>query len=500
MEGSSSFRKRSGENRDYSRDSQPRQNGGSSAPASLRVPPHSAQSEEAVLGGILLDNEAINAALEKLRPEDFYRASHRAIFTAMVALSDKREPIDIVTLSSQLRSMNLLDESGGIDNLTKLTGSVPSAANVGYYAKNVRELSLRRRVISEATQIINEAFEAEGDVEDFIDTTESRILGVSEMRSAKAFHRVGDVVQDSIRLIERLYDRKDPITGTPTGFDDLNKLTAGFQKSDLVILAARPAMGKTALALNFASNVGIRSKLPVAIFSLEMSKEQLVLRMLCSEARVDSSRVRTGALSEHDFPRLVSAASNIAEAPIFIDDTPALTITELKAKCRRLHREHPLGLILIDYLQLMRSPMYASTSREQEISDISRSLKAIAKELNVPVIALSQLNRSLESRDNKRPVMSDLRESGAIEQDADIIMFIYRDEVYNPETTERGIAEVIIGKHRAGPTGVVRLSFLGEYTRFEGLSERQDVPGEEGAAATASPSADDFAGLDSELF
>ena len=440
----------------------------------MRIPPHSIEAEESVLGAVLLDNDAINIALERLRSEDFYRAAHRTIFAAMESLNDKREPIDVITLTQQLRSKGQLDEVGGIEQLSRLASLVPSAANAGYYAKSVREMSLRRRVIHEASEVISEAFDSKGEVEEFIDSVEKRILGVSENRIGASFHKVSDVVQESIKLVEKLYDLKEPVTGVPTGFHDLNRITAGFQPSDLIILAARPAMGKTALALSVAQWVSVHEKRAVALFSLEMSKEQLVLRMLCSEARVSNSKVRTGHLGERDFPKLVDAASRLAEASFFIDDTPAVTITELRAKARRLHRDTPLSMVVVDYLQLVRSPMYMH-SREQEISDISRSLKALAKELNVPVVALSQLNRSVESRNDKRPMMSDLRESGAIEQDADIIMFIYRDEVYNEASPDKGIAELILGKHRSGPTGTVRLAFFPEFTRFDSLVERDDV-------------------------
>ena len=400
-----------------------------------RVAPHSIEAEESVLGSVLLDNQAINICLEKIRPEDFYRTAHQTVFEAMMALSDKREPIDIITLGQQLRSMAQLENVGGPQTLSYLASSVPNAANVTYYARMIKEFSVRRRLIHESTDIINSAFEMEGSIEDFIDATEQRILGVSDFRVGSAFHRVGDVVQDSIRLVEKLYDQKEPVTGVPSGLDKLDHMTAGFQPSDLIIIAARPSMGKTALVLGMSQYVGIYFRKPVAFFSLEMSKEQLVLRMLCSESRISNSSVRTGDLTERDFARLVDGASKISEADIYIDDTPALTITELRAKSRRLDRDHKLGLIVVDYLQLLRSPAY-SHSREQEISDISRSLKALAKELGVPVIALSQLNRSVESRTDKRPMMSDLRESGAIEQDADIIMFIYRDEVYNKESAQ----------------------------------------------------------------
>lgn len=458
-----------------------------------RVPPHSIEAEQSVLGGILLDNEAINIALERLTAEDFYRGDHSAIFAAMAALVEKRVPIDVVTLSQQLREMGTFDQAGGIENLSRLASAVPTSAHVGYYAKTVKEMALRRRVIHEASTIVGQAFDVEGELEEFLDSTEQRILGVSENRIKPSFHRVGDVIQESIKLVEKLYDQKSPVTGVPTGYEDLNRMTAGFQPADLIIIAARPSMGKTALSLGIAQWVGIHEKRPVAFFTLEMSKEQLVLRMLCSEARVDNSKVRVGNLGERDFPRLVEAASRIAEAPIFLDDSAAVTVTEMRAKARRLHRETPLSLIVVDYLQLMRSPAY-SHSREQEISDISRSLKALAKELHVPVVALSQLNRSVESRTDKRPQMSDLRESGAIEQDADIIMFIYRDEVYNPESPDKGTAEVIIAKQRTGPIGMVRLAFAPAFTRFESLIERDDV------AEEAAPSEPDFGPLDNDLF
>jgi replicative DNA helicase len=432
-----------------------------------RIPPHSAEAEESVIGGILLDNECLNTAVELVSADDFYSPSHQIIFSAMTSLWDKREPIDIITLSQKLRSLDALEEIGGMDGLTRLASLVPSTAHLEYYARLVKEHSLRRRVIREASSVIQEAFSVEQDIETFLDTTEQRILAVSDYRVSPSFHRAGDVVQDSIKLIEQLFDRKELVTGVPTGFQDLDKMTAGFQPSDLIIIAARPSMGKTALALSIASYVGITGpKGGVAIFSLEMSKEQLVLRMLCSLAHVDNSKVRTGHLEKGNFSSIVNAAGQIAEGKVFIDDTGGLTITELRAKCRRLHKECPLSLVIVDYLQLMRSPAYGSF-REQEISDISRSLKALAKELSVPVIALSQLNRSVESRDDKRPRMSDLRESGAIEQDADIIAFIYRDEVYKPDTTEQGIAEIIISKQRNGPTGTVKLAFSAAHTRFD---------------------------------
>lgn len=447
-----------------------------------RVPPQSLEAEESVLGSILLDNQSINICLERLRAEDFYKTTHQTIFEAMAALSDKREPIDIVTLGQQLRSMGQLDAVGGAQTLSYLASSVPNAANVAYYARMIKEMAIRRRLIHESADIINSAFELEGDIEEFLDSTEQRILGVSDFRVNASFHKVSDIVQDSIRIVEKLYDQKEPVTGVPSGLTKLDRMTAGFQASDLIIVAARPSMGKTALVLGWSQYVGIYNRKPVAFFSLEMSKEQLVLRMLCSESRINNSNVRTGSLSERDFARIVDGASRLSEAEIFIDDTPALTITELRAKARRLHRDHQLGIIIVDYLQLLRSPAY-SHSREQEISDISRSLKALAKELNVPVVALSQLNRSVESRTDKRPMMSDLRESGAIEQDADLIMFIYRDEVYNKESPDKGVAEIIIAKQRTGPTGAVRVAFSGEFTRFDNLDEGDYGPaGDDGSS------------------
>jgi replicative DNA helicase len=435
-----------------------------------RVPPQSVEAEESVLGSILLDNQAINICLERLRATDFYRTSHQIIFEAMAVLTDRREPIDIVTLAQQLRTMGQLENVGGTQALSYLASVVPNSANVAFYSRAIKEMSIRRQLIHESNDIIHSAFDLEGEIEGFLDSVEQRILGVSDFRINASFHRVGDIVQDSIRIVEKLYDQKEAVTGLASGLSKLDMMTAGFQPSDLIIVAARPAMGKTSLVLGWSQFVGIAGKKPVAFFSLEMSKEQLVLRMLCSESRINNSSVRTGDLTERDFARIVDGASRLAEAPIFIDDTPAITITELRAKARRLHRDHKLGIIMVDYLQLLRSPAY-SHSREQEISDISRSLKALAKELNVPVIALSQLNRSVESRTDKRPMQSDLRESGAIEQDADIIMFIYRDEVYNKESLDKGVAEIIIAKQRTGPTGTVRVAFSGEYTRFDNLEE-----------------------------
>ena len=442
----------------------------SSNPNLVRVPPHSYEAEESVLGGILIDNFTINSAMEILKPEDFYKRAHSEIFKAMVALTERGEPIDAVTLSEELKKTNILDECGGLEMISRLASSVPSAANVIYYANMVKSFSIRRTAIHEASEVINNAYDTEKNLDEFIDETEQRILSISDEKTEKSFTHIGDIAQDALQLVERLYDKKKSVTGVSSGFSKLDDITAGFQKASLSILAARPGVGKTALALTFAQNVALREELAVGIFSLEMSKEELFMRMLSSEARVSNSKLKTGKFPESDFPKIVEAASRLTDAPIYIDDTGGLTITELKAKARRLAREKKLGLIIVDYLQLMRSPTY-KYSREQEIADISRSLKGLAKELNIPIIALSQLNRSVEGRDEKRPRIADLRESGAIEQDADIIAFIYRDEMYNPDTKDKGIAEIILGKHRAGPTGTVRVAFSGEYTRFDQLDE-----------------------------
>lgn len=436
-----------------------------------RVPPHSMEGEQSVIGGVLLDNEALNSVLEVLEPADFYVKAHQVIFEAMVTLTDRLEPIDVVTLTQELKKSGRLDAVGGIEYLSRLVDIVPTAANTQYYARIIREMAIRRRLIHEVTEIAQEAFSSGSDLDTFIDSVEQKIFKVSDARIHPSFMKVSEVVKWSIKEVERLSMLKDPITGVPSGFTDLDRMTAGFQPSDLIIIAGRPSMGKTSLVLAIARHVGIEFGKPVAVFSLEMSKEQIVMRMLCSESRVSSSKVRSGKLAENDFPKLVDAAAKLAQADIYIDDTAAISVLEMRAKARRLHREKPLGLIVVDYLQLMRGSTRRSERREQEISEISGALKALAKELHVPVIALSQLNRGVENRQDKRPIMADLRESGAIEQDADIIGFVYRDEVYNQDTADKGIAEIIISKHRNGPIGHVRLAFQSEFTSFENLAE-----------------------------
>ncbi len=433
-----------------------------------KIPPHSIEAEESVLGGVLIDNTALDRAIEVLIPEDFYRDAHRKIMRAMIELSERHEPVDLVTLTDALRGRNELQDVGGASYLAELTERVPTAANVAYYARIVKDKAILRTLIETSADIATRSYEAPTDVEAFLDHAEQQIFALSERKTRPSFFRVRDIVIDSMKAVEQLYERRELVTGVPSGFVDLDKKTAGLQPGDLIIVAGRPSMGKTAFALNVAEYAALEAKTGVAIFSLEMSKEQLVFRMLCSQARVDQSKVRAGYAAQRDYPKLAIAADHLSEAPIFIDDTPALSVLELRAKARRLKRERDanLGLIVVDYLQLMRGSASAD-SREQEISGISRSLKALAKELSVPVMALSQLNRQVESRADKKPIMADLRESGAIEQDADVIMFLFRAVVYDPKNADEHDAEVIIGKQRNGPTGTVGLTFFPEYTRFD---------------------------------
>ena len=440
-----------------------------------RIPPQNIEAEQSVLGGILLDNQGLNAVLEVITGRDFYSEAHRRIFEAMINLSDRGEPVDLITLSSILKDRTQLDKAGGAAYLAGLVDNVPSAANIVHYAKIVKEKAILRGLINTATEILGKTYAPGADVDTVLDEAEQAIFEISEKKIRPAFFPIKDIVKDSFRTIEDLYARKELITGVPTGFEKVDDLTSGLQDSDLIIIAGRPSMGKTAFALNIAEFVGIHRGLPVCLFSLEMAKEQIAMRMLAATAKVDSQRIRKGFLGETDWPKLTTAAGILSEAPIFIDDTAAITVLEMKAKARRLKAEHGLGLVIIDYLQLMRSGT-AKDSREQEISEISRSLKALAKELSVPVIALSQLNRKVEDRTNRRPQMADLRESGAIEQDADVIAFIYRDEVYNKaeDNPEKGMAEVIIAKQRNGPIGTVKLAFLEKFTSFENLARRGD--------------------------
>ncbi len=420
----------------------------------------------------MLENEAMDRVLEIVTPDLFYRESHRKIFRAMMDLSERSEPVDLITLSEFLKARGELEAVGGTAYLASLANLVPTSANIAHYARIIREKGILRHLINVATGIATRGFEDQSNVEEFLDEAEKSIFDISEKRIKSSFVFLGDMMNDSIKMVEKLYERKEMVTGVPTGFNDLDNITAGLQPSDLIVVAGRPSMGKTAFSLNVAANAALQAGIGVAVFSLEMAKEQLGLRMLCSEARVDHSKVRSGHLAEREFPALVSAAGRLAEAPIYIDDTPAISILELRAKSRRLlrDRDKKIGLIVVDYLQLMRG-LSAVQNREQEISEISRSLKALAKELNVPIIAISQLNRRVEDRGDKRPMMSDLRESGAIEQDADVIAFIYRDEVYNKDSADQGTAEIIVAKQRNGPIGMVRLTFINKITRFESYSQ-----------------------------
>ncbi len=435
-----------------------------------RVPPQSVEAEQSVLGAVLLDNAAIDRAVELIAADDFYREAHRKIFRAMVRLSERNEPVDIVTLTEALRAQGDLSDVGGAAYIAELAARVPTAANVAHYARLVRDKSILRGLITAATEIVTRGYEEPESVADVLDRAEQAIFTISERKVRSSFAHISDVLVESIKTIERLYEQKQAVTGVPTGFTDLDRLLSGLQPADLVIVAGRPSMGKTAFCLNVAEHAALRSDVGVAIFSLEMSKEQLAMRMLGSEARVDLGRVRTGHVSNDEFAKLAQAAGRLADAPIYVDDTPALSVLELRAKARRLKRDgqSKLGLIVIDYIQLMRSAE-GKDSREQEISEISRSLKALAKELQVPVIALSQLNRQVESRNPPIPRLADLRESGAIEQDADVILFLYREEYYREDTDKPGIAQVIVAKQRNGPIGTVDLAFVKESTRFENL-------------------------------
>ena len=445
--------------------------------------PQNMEAEQAVLGGILIDNEAIHQVLEIIEVEDFYKESHRKIFLVFLELYEQNQPIDLVTVCESLQKKEQLEEVGGATFLASLVEVIPTASNIAYYAKIVKEKSILRKLINRATYIINQCVApTDENIEEILDKAEQSIFEISEQRIQTSYHPLKELIKSTFQTIQSITQKDTSIpgiTGIPTGFIDFDHLTSGFQPSDLIIIAGRPSMGKTAFALNIATNAASKHKIPVGIFSLEMSKEQLTTRMLCAEAKVDSKKLRSGFLAEHDWQLLIEAASVLSEAPIFVDDTPAISVLELRAKARRLKSEHNINLIIIDYLQLMKGKD-GNERREQEISEISRSLKALAKELNIPVVALSQLNRKVEDRENKRPRLADLRESGAIEQDADLIAFLYRDEVYNQreDNPNRGIAEIIIGKHRNGPVGKVKLAFLEKFTSFENLQENYEEEGE----------------------
>ena len=449
----------------------------------LKVPPQFIEGERAVLCSLLIENDALPKVISILSHEDFYREAHQHIFSAIASLFDKSEPVDLVTLTSELNKSGMLDRIGGAAYLAELIDEVVSAANVEHYAGIVHEKALLRKLISASTEIATRCYEFESNIDEFLDEAEQIIFQVGETRIKQGFVHMNSLMKDAISTVERLYDRKENVTGVPSGFKDLDQLTAGFQPSDLIIIAGRPSMGKTSLALNVAAYSAIEGNIPTAVFSLEMSKEQIALRILCSKAKVNLRNLRTGMLGKHEWPRLTAAAGLIAEAPVYVDDTPAINTMEIRAKARRLKKEKDLGLIIVDYLQLMKG-VTRSDSREKEISEISRSLKALAKEINVPVIALSQLNRKVEERPNKRPQLADLRESGAIEQDADVIIFIYRDEVYNrsEDNPKKGEAEIIVGKQRNGPLGIVKAHFNAVYSSFMPLAQDEEPPPEDGTA------------------
>jgi replicative DNA helicase len=434
-----------------------------------RVPPQNLEAEQAVLGAILLETEALITAMERVRAEDFYSVSHQRIFDVIVALNEDNQPIDLITLTARLQDRGQLEEVGGVSYMAKLAGAVPTAANVEYYAQIVEEKSMLRRLIRTATQIVSSGY-AEGDeVGALLSDAEQRILELSNRRASTGFISIRDVLMDVFERVEFLYNHKGGVTGIPSGFPDLDKMTSGFQRNDLIIVAARPSVGKTAFALNIAQNVSVRAGETVAIFSLEMSASQLVQRMICAEANVDAGRMRTGFLEGDDWEKLSMAIGSLSEAQVFIDDTPGITVADIRAKCRRLKKEKGLGMILVDYLQLISGRGKSGENRQQEVSEISRTLKQIARELEVPVIALSQLSRGVEQRQDKRPLMSDLRESGSIEQDADIVAFLYRDDYYDKETEKKNIIEIIIAKQRNGPVGTVELVFLKNFNKFVSL-------------------------------
>ncbi len=439
-----------------------------------KVPPNDIEAEQAIIGSMLTDRDAVISAIEVLKPDDFYREDNKTIYEAILNLYNRSEPIDIITVRAELESMGRLDNVGGLEYLAELPEKVPTTANAMKYIKIVEEKATLRNLIKTANEIIELGYNPTEDVDDIMEGAEKKIFNIMQDKDQKGYSPLKDVLVESFTKLEELYNRKQHITGVPSGFTDLDYRTAGFHGSELILIAARPAMGKTAFALNIATNAALRANVPVAVFSLEMSKEQLVNRILCSESMVDSNKVRTGKLDEEDWTKLAETIGPLSEAEMYIDDTPGINIMEIRAKCRKLKIEKNIGLVVIDYLQLIQGTNKRNGSREQEISEISRSLKILAKELDVPVIALSQLSRAAEQRPDHRPMLSDLRESGAIEQDADIVMFLYRDDYYNEDSEKKNIAEVIIAKHRGGSTGTVELLWLGNYTKFVNIAKGFD--------------------------
>ncbi len=438
-----------------------------------KVPPQDIEAEQAVVGSMLTDQDAVVAAIETLKPEDFYREDNKIIYEAILNIYNRAEPIDIITLKSELSSMGKLDAVGGLEYIAQLPDKVPTTSNVDRYIKIVQDKSMLRNLIKTANEIISLGYDQTEDVEDVMDHAEKKIFDVMQRKNQKGYTSIKDILIESFTKLEELYNQKQHVTGVPTGFIELDKKTAGLHGSELILIAARPAMGKSAFALNIGTYAATRANIPVAIFSLEMSKDQIGNRILCSEALVDSNNVRTGELNDEELSKLAETSGELSQAQIFVDDTPGISVMEIRAKCRKLKLEKNIGLVIIDYLQLIQGSG-KSSSREQEIAEISRSLKILAKEIDVPVIALSQLSRAVESRPDHRPMLSDLRESGSIEQDADIVMFLYRDDYYNEESEKKNIAEVIIAKQRAGSTGTVELAWLGNYTKFANLEKYRE--------------------------
>lgn len=439
-----------------------------------KVPPHDVEAEQAVIGSMLTDKDSVISAVETLKDEDFYREDNKVIYGAIMNLYNRGEPVDIITLKDELVSLGKFEAVGGLEYLAELPEKVPTTANVDKYIKIVEEKSMLRTLIKTANELIVLGYDQTQEVEDIMDVAEKKIFNVMQRKNQKGYSSMKDILVESFTQLEELYNRKQHITGVPTGFADLDYKTAGLHNSDLILVAARPAMGKSAFALNIASYAAVKANVPVAIFSLEMSKEQMGNRILCSEAMVDSNKVRTGKIEDEDWAKLAMASGELSESQIFIDDTPGISIMEIRAKCRKMKLEKNIGLVVIDYLQLVQGSSKKGGSREQEISEISRSLKILAKEIEVPVIALSQLSRAVEARPDHRPMLSDLRESGSIEQDADIVMFLYRDDYYNEDSEKKNQAEVIIAKQRAGSTGTVDLAWLGQYTKFANLDKYRE--------------------------
>ena len=439
-----------------------------------RIPPHDIEAEQAIIGSMLTDKDAVIAAVEVLQEQDFYREDNKIIYSAILNLYNRAEPIDIITLKSELKSMGKFEAVGGLEYIVQLPDKVPTTSNVEQYIKIVEEKSMLRALIKTADELITLGYDPTQEVEQVIDTAEKKIFQVMQKKNQKGYSSIKDILVDTFTQLEQLYNQKESITGVPTGFVDLDYRTSGLHNSDLILVAARPAMGKSAFALNIATNAAVRAKVPVAIFSLEMSKEQMTNRILCSEAMVDSAKVRTGKIDDDEWAKLAATSGELSEAGIYIDDTPGISIMEIRAKCRKMKLEKNIGLVVIDYLQLVQGSNKKGGNREQEIAEISRSLKILAKEIDVPVIALSQLSRAPEQRIDHRPMLSDLRESGSIEQDADIVMFLYRDGYYNEDTEKKNIAEVIIAKHRSGATGTVELLWLANYTKFANIERYRE--------------------------